>query len=58
MKYLRETKNLSITLVAKITSEARFTIYNILKRELHYIKYNQLVKVIKREKNESKQVNF
>ena len=44
MKYLKETKHLSITQVAKITGRARSTIYKILKEELNYIPYNRLVK--------------
>jgi len=44
VKYLKETKNLSITQIAKITSRARTTIYKILKQELNYIPYNKLVK--------------
>ena len=35
VKYLKETKNLSITQVAKITGRARSTIYKILKEELN-----------------------
>nr|YP_003734627.1 putative serine recombinase [Kryptoperidinium foliaceum]ADI40412.1 putative serine recombinase [Kryptoperidinium foliaceum] len=45
VKYLKETKNLSITQVAKITGRARSTIYKILKEELNYIPYNRLVKI-------------
>jgi DNA invertase Pin-like site-specific DNA recombinase len=41
---LKETKNLSITEISKITGRARNTIYKILKEELNYIPYNQLVK--------------
>ena len=37
---LKETKNLSITQIAK----GRNTIYKILKQELNYIPYNRLVK--------------
>lgn len=44
VKYLKETKNLSITQIAKITGRARNTIYKILKQELNYIPYNRLVK--------------
>jgi DNA invertase Pin-like site-specific DNA recombinase len=44
VKYLKETKHLSITQVAKITGRARSTIYKILKDELNYIPYNRLVK--------------
>ena len=44
VKYLKETKHLSITQVAKITGRARSTIYKILKEELNYISYNRLVK--------------
>lgn len=41
---LKETKNLSITQIAKITGKARTTIYKILKEELNYVPYNRLVK--------------
>lgn len=44
VKYLKETKNLSITQVAKITGRVRSTIYKVLKEELKYIPYNRLVK--------------
>ena len=54
VKYLKETKNLSITQVAKITGRARSTIYKILKEELNYVPYNRLVKVTKGETNEPK----
>ena len=54
VKYLKETKNLSITQVAKITGRARSTIYKILKEELNYIPYNRLVKSTKGETNETK----
>ena len=54
VKYLKETKHLSITQVAKITGKARSTIYKILKEELNYIPYNRLVKATKRETNEPK----
>jgi DNA invertase Pin-like site-specific DNA recombinase len=37
---LKETKNLSITQIAKITGRGRNTIYKILKEELNYIPYN------------------
>lgn len=49
VKYLKETKNLSITQVAKITGKARSTIYKILKEELNYIPYNRLVKNVNQE---------
>ena len=55
VKYLKETKNLSITQVAKITGRARSTIYKILKEELNYIPYNRLVKNLNQEAtNEAK----
>lgn len=54
VKYLKETKHLSITQVAKITGKARSTIYKILKEELNYIPYNRLVKATKGETNEPK----
>ena len=49
VKYLKETKNLSITQIAKITGRARTTIYRILKEELNYIPYNRLVKNVNQE---------
>ena len=49
VKYLKETKNLSITQVAKITGRARSTIYKILKEKLNYIPYNRLVKNVNQE---------
>ena len=55
VKYLKETKHLSITQVAKITGRARSTIYKILKQELNYIPYNRLVKNVNQEEtNEPK----
>ena len=54
VKYLKETKHLSITQVAKITGRARSTIYKILKEELNYIPYNRLVKATKGETNGTK----
>lgn len=51
---LKETKNLSITQIAKITGRGRNTIYKILKEELNYIPYNRLVKATKGETNEPK----
>ena len=51
---LKETKNLSITEISKITGRARNTIYKILKEELNYIPYNRLVKATKGETNETK----
>ena len=44
VKDLKETKNLSITQIAKVTGRARTTISKILKDELNYIPYNRLVK--------------
>jgi DNA invertase Pin-like site-specific DNA recombinase len=44
VEYLKETKNLSIIQIAKITGKGRNTIYKILKEELNYIPYNRLVK--------------
>lgn len=41
---LKETKNLSITQIAKVTGRGRTTIYKILKEELNYVPYNRLVK--------------
>ena len=46
---LKENKNLSITEISKITGRARNTIYNVLKEELNYISYNQLVKNVNQE---------
>jgi DNA invertase Pin-like site-specific DNA recombinase len=46
---LKETKNLSITEISKITGRARNTIYKILKEELNYIPYNRLVKNVNQE---------
>lgn len=51
---LKETKNLSITQIAKITGRGRNTIYKILKEELNYVPYNRLVKATKGETNEPK----
>ena len=48
---LKETKNLSITEIAKVTGRGRTTIYKALKEELNYIPYNRLVKVTKGETN-------
>ena len=44
VKDLKETKNLSITQIGKITGKVRTIIYKILKEELNYIPYNLLVK--------------
>jgi DNA invertase Pin-like site-specific DNA recombinase len=44
VKYLKESKNLSITQIAKVTGRGRTTIYKVLKEELNYIPYNRLVK--------------
>lgn len=44
VKYLKETKNLSITQIAKVTGRGRTTIYKVLKEELNYVPYNRLVK--------------
>ena len=49
VKYLKETKNLSITQVARITGKARSTLYKILKEELNNIPYNRLVKNVNQE---------
>jgi DNA invertase Pin-like site-specific DNA recombinase len=46
---LKETKNLSITQIAKVTGRGRNTIYKILKQELNYIPYNKLLKNWKEE---------
>ena len=40
----KETKNLSITEIAKLTGRGRTTIYKVLKEELNYVPYNRLVK--------------
>nr|AZJ16760.1 putative serine recombinase [Seminavis robusta] len=50
VQYLKETKNLSITQIAKITGRARTTVYKILKEELNYVPYNRLVKNINKDK--------
>ena len=55
---LKETKNLSITEISKITGRARNTIYKILKEELNYIPYNRLVKATKGETNDSKELKL
>lgn len=44
VKFLKETENLSVTKIAKITGKSRNTIYKILKKNLHYIPSNRLVK--------------
>ena len=49
VKYLKESKNLSITQIAKLTGRGRTTIYKVLKKELNYIFYNRLVKNVKME---------
>lgn len=55
VKHLKETKNLSITQIAKLTGRGRTTIYKVLKKELNYIPYNRLVKNVKpEERHESK----
>ena len=54
VKYLKESKNLSITQIAKLTGRGRTTIYKVLKEELNYIPYNRLVKATKGEINETK----
>lgn len=46
---LKETKNLSITEIAKITGRGRTTIYKVLKEELNFIPYNRLVKNVNQE---------
>jgi DNA invertase Pin-like site-specific DNA recombinase len=52
---LKETKNLSITEIAKVTGRGRTTIYKVLKEELNYIPYNRLVKNVNQEAaNEAK----
>ena len=52
---LKETKNLSITEIAKVTGRGRTTIYKVLKEELNYIPYNRLVKNVNQEEtNEPK----
>ena len=43
VKYLKETKNLSITQIAKLTGRGRTTIYKVLKEKLNYLPYNRLV---------------
>lgn len=46
---LKETKNLSITQIAKITGKGRNTIYKVLKEKLNYVPYNRLVKNVNQE---------
>ena len=46
---LKETKNLSITEIAKVTGRGRTTIYKVLKEELNYVPYNRLVKNVNQE---------
>jgi DNA invertase Pin-like site-specific DNA recombinase len=41
---LKETKNLSIHQISRITGRGRSTIYKVLKEKLNYIPYNRLVK--------------
>jgi DNA invertase Pin-like site-specific DNA recombinase len=48
---LKETKNLSITEIAKVTGRGRTTIYKVLKEELNYVPYNRLVKQNQVDKN-------
>jgi DNA invertase Pin-like site-specific DNA recombinase len=48
VKYLKETKNLLIIQIAKVTGRGGTTIYKVLKEELNYIPYNRLVKIEKR----------
>ena len=49
VKYLKESKNLSITQIGKLTGRGRTTIYKVLKKELNYIPYNRLVKNVNQE---------
>lgn len=44
VKHLKEEKKLSNVKIAKITGRGKNTIYKILKEELNYVPYNQLVK--------------
>jgi DNA invertase Pin-like site-specific DNA recombinase len=44
VKHLKETKNLSITQIAKVTGRGRTTIYKVLKEKLGYVPHNRLVK--------------
>jgi DNA invertase Pin-like site-specific DNA recombinase len=54
---LKETENLSITQIAKITGKGRNTIYKVLKEQLNYVPYNRLVKATKGETNKTKEVD-
>jgi DNA invertase Pin-like site-specific DNA recombinase len=54
VKYLKETKNLSITQIAKLTGRGRTTIYKVLKEKLNYVPYNRLVRASEVGTNESK----
>lgn len=49
VQQLKETKNLSITEIAKLTGRGRTTIYKVLKEELNYIPYNRLVKNVNQD---------
>lgn len=44
VKYLKETKNLSVTEISKLIGISRPTIYKVLKQELRYVPYDRLVK--------------
>lgn len=52
---LKETKNLSITQITKVTGIDRNTIYKVLKEELNYVPYNRLLKNLNQDEiNEPK----
>jgi DNA invertase Pin-like site-specific DNA recombinase len=60
VKYLKETKNLSITQIAKVTGRGRTAIYKVLKEKLNYIPYNRLVKAeahATSERSEQEKIN-
>ena len=53
VKHLKETKNLSVTDISKLTGVSCPTIYKVLKEHLNYVP-NRLVKATKGETNEPK----
>lgn len=60
VKYLKETKNLSITQIAKVTGRGGTAIYKVLKEKLNYIPYNRLVKAeahATSERSEQEKIN-
>ena len=55
VKHLKESKNLSVTDISKLTGISSPTVYKVLKEHLGYVS-NRLVKTteIKKETNEAK----